>query len=210
MAYKKSQKAAKRYRFELSRTSLFLWGLTFLVFFAWIFVLGVFVGKGILPQSVKATLRAPIESLHGLMGTDETPGLDRSKLGAQDPEFTFYEKLSSKREDAVKRDRARKETAGDPKQSAAVEQRPPELPDSGHVYTVQIASLDREENAAGLVNRLSGRGYPAYFYRVELDGRVFYRVQCGSFKTSSEAETFKAHLAQKEKIVGLVMRADSR
>ena len=42
----KAKKKGKRYRLDLSRTSLFFWCLGTLFLLAWIFVLGILVGRG--------------------------------------------------------------------------------------------------------------------------------------------------------------------
>jgi CO dehydrogenase/acetyl-CoA synthase beta subunit len=47
-------KTGKRYHFELSRTSVFLWSFGAFVLLAWIFTLGVLAGRGLLPEGVNA------------------------------------------------------------------------------------------------------------------------------------------------------------
>ena len=46
----KTGETGKRYHFELSRTSVFLWSLGAFVLLAWIFTLGVLAGRGVLPE----------------------------------------------------------------------------------------------------------------------------------------------------------------
>jgi len=208
MGSKKSKKKkATSFKLELTRTSLLLWSLLFLVFLGWIFALGIFVGKGMLPQSVKSTVSAPIDKLRGMIPAKEHPELNRSKPGMEDPELTFYRKLSSKKEDAAPKQVTVKREA-DQKKPGAEPPGPSEASNQGRTYTVQIASLDREESAAGLVNRLKAGGYPAYSYRVKLDGKFFYRVRCGTFNTMADALELRRNVAQTEGLDGIVIRID--
>jgi hypothetical protein len=46
-------KKGKRYQLELSLTSVFFWSLGLLFILGWIFVLGILVGRGFMPEGVK-------------------------------------------------------------------------------------------------------------------------------------------------------------
>ena len=54
-------KTGKRYHFELSRTSVFLWSVGAFVLLAWIFTLGVLAGRGLLPGGVTALAELKIQ-----------------------------------------------------------------------------------------------------------------------------------------------------
>ncbi|MBW1785399.1 MAG: SPOR domain-containing protein [Deltaproteobacteria bacterium] len=211
MGSKKSKKKkTPSLKLEFTRTSLLLWSLVFLIFLGWIFALGIFVGKGMLPQSITSTVTAPIDKLRGMIPAKKHPEPVRSKPGIEDPELTFYRKLSSKKEDAAKLEQTTVKRETDQKKPGAEPSGPSEASNQGRTYTVQIASLDREESAAGLVNRLKAGGYPAYAYRVKLDGRFFYRVRCGTFNTLADAHELRRNVAQTEGFDGLVIRTDNR
>ena len=187
------KKRAKRYHVELSLTSIFFWSVGGIFLLAWIFVLGVFVGRGFLPEGVKtlSKLRLPITKLQNMVGKRKPSELDFINKLDKDPKLSFYKELSTKKEEA-------KRTS--PRQTKVKGQK------SGQEYTVQIASLDSETGASKVTERLTGCGYPAYFYKVNIKGKDYFRVRCGRFPTHKEASDFNALLATQEKLRGFVTR----
>jgi cell division septation protein DedD len=127
--------------------------------------------------------------------------LDLIEAAEEDPEFAFYEKLSSKKEEVARQSRA---TAPE----EPVPRKPPveaRIPLGDAVYTVQIASLDNEIKAMSLVNRLVDRGYhDAYYYKAEIGGKAYFRVRCGRFQQREEAREYSTLLAEQEGIQGFV------
>ncbi len=201
-------KTGKRYHFELSLTSIFLWSVGVLVLLAWIFTLGVLAGRGLLPGGVKtlAELKIQIGKLQQMISKKDRSELERIKELQKDPKFAFYDELSGKRSDVVKKPsyppkrrkkdlRERKEDKG----SKALTR-----------YIVQVASLDSEAKATEMVARLIGQGYPAYSYKVFIKGRRYFRVRCGMFKTKDEAINTKKRLAKNEKLDGLVRKVERK
>jgi len=75
-------------------------------------------------------------------------------------------------------------------------------------YTLQLASLENEIQAGKMTVRLTGQGYPAYYYRVDIKGKRFFRVRCGRFKDREEAGNFKKLLSEKQGLTGFVTKAD--
>jgi len=197
-------KTGKRYHFELSRTSVFLWSVGAFVLLAWIFTLGVLAGRGLLPGGVKtlAELKIQIGKLQQMISKKDRSELERIKELQKDPKFAFYEELSGKKDDAVKRlsssPKSRKKDLKKSEESKSAK--------ALTKYIVQVASLDSEAKATEMVNRLTGQGYPAYSYKVFIKGRRYYRVRCGMFKTKDEAINIKNRLAKNEKIDGLVRK----
>lgn len=116
MARKKSKakKKGKRYRVDLSRTSLFFWCLGTLFLLAWIFVLGILVGRGFFPQGVEtlAKLRIPISRLQNVVGSRKTSDLDSIKGLDKNPEFEFYDQLSVKKDELAKKNKSGARKAG--------------------------------------------------------------------------------------------------
>lgn len=200
----KAGKTGKRYHFELSRTSVFLWSVGAFVLLAWIFTLGVLAGRGLLPGGVKtlAELKIQIGKIQQMISKKDRSELERIKELQKDPKFAFYDELSGKKSDVVK------------KPSSSLKRRKKDLRESEESksakaltkYIVQVASLDSEAKATEMVNRLIGQGYPAYFYKVFIKGRRYYRVRCGMFKTKEEAINIKKRLAKNEKLDALVRK----
>ncbi len=110
----KAKKKGKRYRVDLSRTSLFFWCLGTLFLLAWIFVLGILVGRGFFPQGVEvlSKLRIPIGRLQGVVSSRKTSDLDSIKGLDKNPEFEFYDQLSVKKGELAKNNKSGAKKAG--------------------------------------------------------------------------------------------------
>jgi len=201
-------KTGKRYHFELSRTSVFLWSVGAFVLLAWIFTLGVLAGRGLLPGGVEtlAELKIQIGKLQQMISKKDRSEIERIKELQKDPKFAFYDELSGKKSDVVKK------PASSPKrQKKDLREREEDKGSKALTkYIVQVASLDSEAKATEMVNRLIGQGYPAYFYKVFIKGRRYYRVRCGMFKTKEEALNIKKRLAKNEKLDGLVRKVERK
>ena len=233
----KAKKKGKRYRVDLSRTSLFFWCLGTLFLLAWIFVLGILVGRGFFPQGVEtlSKLRIPIGRLQGVVGSRKASDLDSIKGLDKNPEFEFYDQLSVKKGELAKKNKSGAKKAGrqtelakrfETDKSSARKIEAPKKDqsnfnkggeqtkpageiksmDTGGAYTVQVASLDSESKAVKMADQLKSGGYPAYVHKVNVKGKTYYRVKCGRFKDKKEAGDFKSLLYQKEKIKGFVTK----
>jgi len=176
---------------------MFFWGVGLFVLLAWIFVLGILVGRGFLPKGVKALteLKTQITKLQDMVNRKDSTELDQIRKLAKDPEFAFYKELSRKSEEKVEK------SPSDPKKI----NKPSEA--SGQ-YTLQIASLDNELKAANLAERLNNRGHPAYYYKVNVKGKTYYRVRCGIFNNKKEANDFQRLIAKQERIKGFITKSE--
>ncbi len=200
----KAEKTGKRYHFELSRTSIFLWSVGAFVLLGWIFTLGILAGRGLLPGGVKtlAELKIQIGKIQQMIGKSDRSELERIKELQKDPKFAFYDELSGKKSDVVK-----KPSSSPKRQKKDLREREQGKGSKAlKKYIVQVASLDSEAKATEMVNRLIGQGYPAYSYKVFIKGRRYYRVRCGMFETKEEAINIKKRLAKNEKLDGLVRK----
>lgn len=207
-APKKERKKDKRYRLELSLPSIFLWCFCFLFLLGWIFVLGILVGRGYLPGGAKSIAELPrkISELPEVIGSDQTSEEDVLKDIGKDPEFAFYEKLSIKKREAA---RQQSHAAVRPQPPAKKVEPPPRArDDASRPYTLQLASLEKEEPAAGLVKRLNAHGRPAYLTRAEVKGKTYFRVRCGRFASEKEAAEYNKRLADQEGLRGFVLKAE--
>ena len=201
---KKAEKEKKNLRLEISRTALFFWSLALLVLLGWIFTLGVLAGRGLLPSGAETLteLRNQIVKLQEMVGKKDSSELDRIKNVQKDPDFRFFDELSSEKKPVVlprpapSPKKPIKETAEQPKPASS----------GSEQYVVQVASLDREKQALEMVNRLVKRGYPAYHYKIFIKGRSYFRVRCGTFKTREDAANARKKLAEKEHLKGFVQK----
>lgn len=230
----KTPKTGKRYHLEFSVTSAFFWSLGLFFLLGWIFVLGILVGRGFFPGGVKTLteMKVQIAKLQDMVSKRDSSDLDKIKKLSKDPKFRFYDELSAKKEDVSKKGRQAQKTSYDQadldKRIKALEElvakrgqpgiqktemqakadKKVDPSETRGMYTVQLASLGSEIEAVKIVNRLKDRGYPAYFYKANINGKTYYRVRCGTFRTENEAKNFKNLLAKKEGMTGFITKAE--
>jgi len=200
-------KTGKKYHIELSRASIFLWSTGLFVLLAWIFTLGVLAGRGLLPGVVETLteVKAQIAKLQQMINKKDRSELEEIRALQKDPKFAFFDELSAKKGETEKPSGT---PAGKPATSVMKEE-PVNPPSPAVKYVVQVASLEAEAKATNMVNRLTRRGYPAYFYKVFVKGREYFRVRCGTFRTEAEAVKINKRLAEEEKLTGFVQKVES-
>lgn len=183
----KQNKGSKTYRIEFTRLSLILWGGGFLFGLFWIFVFGILVGRGFLPEMLTdvSDIRSQLSAIQDMMSREGSDELGLSNESETELEMGFYKNLSGKKEDEIE--------AWAPKIAEAQ-------------YTVQLASLGEEAKAHEMVEDLEKSGYPAYIHEREVKGKTYYRVNCGIFTRKGAAENYAEELSKKKGISGLVMR----
>jgi len=214
-AKRSSKKRGKSHVIELSAKAAFFWGLCLFFLLVWIFVLGIFVGRGFIPDGLKSIseLKAKIAKLQGVIGHRDTASPPVQQKSFEDPKLAFYKNLSTKKKAVVRSlpPKKRKKVARKPVVSAKRngQNHAARKNAAGQLhehFTVQIASLGVQEKAKALVTALTAKGYPAYYYKVTLNGSTRYRVRCGSFKTLQEAKGFAQEFFRAEKIRGFVLK----
>jgi cell division septation protein DedD len=235
MAKKNTQSrkgAKKRYYIEVTSLTLFLWCFCALFFMAWIFVLGIFVGRGFLPgaDSAMMDLKTQVTKLQEMMARNKRVEPEARKNENIDERLAFYEKLESKKDEAKRKEQiapAAKNGVRNgssqgtgtetPKKENDATVEPPK-PGQGEIrtapqpgkgaYTLQLASLEEKEKAEAMVKELTFRGYGAYSYEVRVKGKTYYRVRCGRFITRDEAGIYASKLLKETKIRGLVSKVE--
>ena len=204
----KPRKKNKKCLVELSLSSLLFWGGGLFFFLACIFVLGIFVGQGFLPEKLRSLtgIKTEVTRDHNKASNQNLSEFKGIKKADNDPKFAFYDELSTKKEEAAKKNSRRQK-----KKNATPARRQKRVvpPETGVTYTLQLASLEDKAKADKLVSRLKKQGYPAFFYQADVKGKTYYRIRCGNFKNKNEAERFKALLAKKEKMEGLIVKIDN-
>jgi cell division septation protein DedD len=202
-----------KYQIEMSSLSLFFWGLCLCLLLTWVFILGVFVGRGFLPMAeVKTQIAKWVP--HGKQPAPETPKV------ADAPRLDFFHALEDKKEEVKKKspaeDRKKQEPPARPS-AERKEQAPPsgvrpaeKPPGNGGAgqYTVQLAALEDRGKAESLVRSLKEKGFEAYSYEVKVQGKTYYRIRCGRFKAKEEAVNHQKKLSEKAKINGIVSKFD--
>jgi cell division protein FtsN len=202
------QKRGKRYQFEFSRTSMVFWGLGIFLILAWMFVLGILVGRGFFPKGIEALteLKSQIVRLQNMVSRKESSGLEDIRGQVREPKLAFYDELSAKRKETPIKDKKKTSTSEAKKKPVGVQGKETTGSETGWVYALQLASLETENKAASMVERLTNQGYPAYSYKVHVKGKTYYRVRCGTFTTRKEADHYKSLLSREERIDSIVIR----
>jgi cell division septation protein DedD len=228
----RSKKRGKKYQIEITSLSTFLWGIFLFFLFAWVFVLGISVGRGSLPKVVtnlssyiRGVIGKPAETI---LRPSKSYDVKSSKKSEPDPKLAFYEKLSIKKDEVKKNwlpsEKGENQKTDSPQSKAKVSQK--ELPDKKKEkrvetsntqsdqlsdstrYTVQLASLSDGDKAEKMSKRLLDQGYPAYFYEVKVKGKTYYRVRCGKFMSKEDARNYAEKLAKNEGIKGFIARTE--
>lgn len=200
MGNKKEKKArkGKKYKIEVSRGSLFFGGFALFFVLVWIFVLGVLVGKGLIPEKVQKLSRFREE----ILGFKRNPAQEDAKeeilsQEIKEPDFEFPKKLSQKRE-AV--------SSAPPKKVRAKKAESANADKWG--FTVQLASFDDIKKAEALVKMLLKKGCQAYTHKGLVNGKIYYRVRVGRFKSRAEAQDYKHTLRRLVGLNGFVCKAN--
>ena len=228
----KKKKGHKIYQIEFTRLSLIFWGGGFLFGLFWIFIFGILVGRGFLPEMLTdvSDIRSQLSAIQDMMSREKSDEMGLSDESEIDLEMGFYKNLSGKKEDEIE-EWAPKKRVAIPKREAPETRTQPQAaspekntaqtrvtvlpratPDSKlpkiaeAQYTVQLASLGEEGKAHEMVEDLEKSGFSAYIHEREVKGRTYYRVNCGIFTRKGAAEDYAEELFKKKGISGLVMR----
>ncbi len=222
-AARKRKKTKKSVRFEVSRLALTGWCFGLFLALFWMFLLGLFVGKGITPANINFTEIKKRMMAEGIwpgsseMGRQESPPpttTTKKKIPLKDLEF--YEKLAKKKKAQLQKPAAAK-TPPKEKPPTTVAAKPPppaqqqkksavqQKPSTDH-FTVQLASFKDLTSAKKFAARFRGLKHRATIREVELSGKGrWYRVQVGKLASREEATALANHLAKKYQLHAFVI-----
>lgn len=208
------------------RKGLILWiGLTLFVC-VWMFVLGILVGREMVPvkfdieklQNELAALKeAVIKKEQDQYKIESNTDDGKTKMG-------FYETLKKTGGDAeLKNETIKHQKKSELKKTASFGKKKIQIQKAGQApkvktsdskkatqnnnkFTIQVASLKDSGVADKLVNRLKKGGYPAYRSIGKIPGKgIWYRVRIGYFNSRSEAGGTLNQL-KKEKIDAIIVQ----
>ena len=77
---------------------------------------------------------------------------------------------------------------------------------AGPGFAIQVAALREPDEAAAIVKRLAGKGYPAYVVAPSRGEAPIYRVRVGKFKERREADSVAARLQKEEQFKPWIVR----
>lgn len=193
----KNKKEGKKYQIELSPVSLLLWSFGLFFLLSWIFALGVMVGRGFLPEAVTALadLKGQINRLQEIVSRSKQDDAAHTKEKNPEPKLAFYDRLSSKKE----------ETKSKP---LPENKSPTPGKDLTQQFAIQFASLIDMAMAKEMVNKLNGKGCPAYFYEVTVKGKTYYRVRSKDPMSKEDAQKYAIGMEKDKGIKGIVVRIE--
>jgi len=67
-------------------------------------------------------------------------------------------------------------------------------------YTVQIGSYPEEAEAQKQASSLKDKGFSAFYFSANINGKTYYRVSVGLFTTQKEADAYKKDLISRAKV----------
>ncbi len=207
-------------------------GLLFFVS-AWMFILGLLVGRGTAPVAVtieKWKTELSERKARMLRESEHSTGSQTMDENSPKPDLGFYEELkkTSPRKkysvdmppaepkktptEAVAQPKPRDPPAvaskpqPEPKPRSAAEPAEARPADGAtNRFTVQVAALKEAKGAQRMVDELRSKGYPAYQVRsVSANQAAWFRVRVGAFKDRTDAEKVLQKL-KKIKINGLIV-----
>jgi cell division septation protein DedD len=190
-----SEKRSRKYQIELTPLSIFLWGGCFFFVLAWIFVLGILVGRGFLPGAVTALsdLKNQIGVLQQMVSREKSQDLDPPKKSDSDPKLAFYDKLSSKKMEIPKETEPRRR----PKKSTTKKTNAME-PNSSQEFSPKRESSGAHIAAGQNQVETSKVASPERKERVEPSvPKAKYTVQLASLDEKRKAEKLIGDLAQR-------------
>lgn len=181
-----------------------------------IFLLGVFVGRGVRGQASPAD--PLVASQEGGAPTPEIPPIvatsgsgapasaseDLSypeRLTGEAPKETLQAAQEAAPPPSAPVARAKEAPAPAPASAAGVPAEP-----SGDGFAIQLAALGKREEAEGIVRRLTSKGYSAYLIAPAAGTPPVYRVRVGKFNDRREAESVSARLQKEEQFKPWIVR----
>ncbi|MFC1535452.1 SPOR domain-containing protein [Thermodesulfobacteriota bacterium] len=226
----RTKKKGKKYHIELTSLSVLLWGIFLLFLLTWIFVLGILVGRGFLPGTVTtiSDLKGQIKKLQEMISQKEPYDPGSLKEPDAPTKLDFYKTLASKK-DEVKKNWKPKKQVDVPKekspsvkveelQKQAIVEKEKDVIDMARrgaeslvpnaQYTVQVASIGDVGKAEGLIKQLITQGFNAFYSKVNIKGKTYYRVRCGRFKSRSEAVNYAMKLEKNAGLKGFVSKIE--
>lgn len=182
------KKERKRYAFQLTLGSLLLLSVSLVFILAWVFSLGIMVGRGFLPSSIGGFSPLREKATHG----EQKKKIEHVRP-IQEEEFTFYNQLVNKKERTKKKLLSEDLLTNQDKMT-----KPERSKEATRNYSVQVAALKDKEKTKKLVERLTRLGYPAYYYQTRINDEIYYRIRCGPFPDLEKVSNCAKRLADKE------------
>lgn len=182
-----------------------------------IFLCGVFVGRGVRAERGGETVDAePIASSSAPATPEDSPAAAEPPAPAPDDELSYHKRLQGAAPvaDDLTPQAAEPQPAAVEKPPPVAPQAPPprttgaDVPTAGRAGTwvVQVQALQNRAAASAIVQRLIGKGYPAFLLSPAPGSPQIYRVQIGRYNDRSEADQVARRLEKEEQFTPDIKR----
>jgi DedD protein len=205
----------KENRFYFSRGQMVLLGGAFTMASLVIFLIGMFVGKGIEERKIakreEPLVKIPLRPESKATDGAEAPKKDEITFNVAPPNAPAAPLVEEKTKREKPPEKIAKAEAAAPKaekksEAVAAEAAPKkteagatsEAPDASKAWRAQVNAFPDERSAKQLVDRLKNKGYNAYVSETQNRGKTWYRVSVGRYNSREEAEKIVEALRTKE------------
>ena len=225
-AAKKRKRSRKPIRFEMGRLAFVGWCSGLLLALLWMFLLGLFAGKGITPANINfAEIKNRMIAEGVWPGSGKTDLKEKTSQAKQTKkqiplkDLEFYDKLAKKKKAQLQERAAggtppQKETSTTVSPPAAVAPQEDatsskqQEPSTGN-FTVQLASFKDLASAKKFAARFKDLKPRAAVKQVNLPGKGrWYRVQVGELSSRDEATALAQRFKQKYRLQAFVVALD--
>lgn len=182
------KKQRKTYTFQLTLSSLLFLSIGLVFILAWVFALGIMVGRGFLPSAIDT-----FSSIKEKFAKNEEKKKTEHVRPIKEEELTFYKHLVEKKE-RTKKKLLSNHSLKDQDVRTKVEQLKKDLRN----YSVQVAALKDKRKTEKMVERLTRSGYPAYYCQTLVNDEIYYRIRCGPFPELEDVRKCAKRLADEE------------
>lgn len=178
------------------------------------FLCGIMVGRGVTAaRGDEAGMAAPISTAAASGEQPATIPSDDPPSPPAEDELGYHQRLQGSEPSGAGQKPAPQPAAAPPPAPAAAPRTEraaegPDVPTSGQkgTWVVQVTALQNRGAAAGIVQRLIGKGYPAYLEMPASGAPAIYRVRIGRYPDRREAEQISRRLEKEEQFSPVVTR----
>ena len=194
----KKKSAKGKYLLQLTSKGVTLSFCLIVLVSAWMFVLGVLVGRGTAPvdfdiAELQKELIALKESIIRQQREKERVEVPTFK---EEKALDFYEALKKSQKNEKLIINKQPETPKKQLISMKKKTKTGSMPSEKSAFFVQVASTQNASAAADLVKKLKHKGYQAYKVKTEIPGKgTWYRVCAGGYHSQTAAAAARDQLA---------------
>ncbi len=178
-----------------------------------IFLLGVVVGRSVRAESITVdpTVAAASDPAAGVQSEPAAAPSDAPATPAEPP-LTYHQRLESDKGPAEELKPRSEPPAPAPSRAAAPDPQPPAPSPAAQgakpgTWAVQVQALRDRDAASQVVQRLRGKGYPAFVVAPTAGAPTqLFKIQVGRYNDKTEAQQVGARLKKEEQFDTFVVR----